>query len=205
MTSGTRYFFVRPFKTEPGAPMVETRLPFPCIEVMTGLALGRKLAMVGIVMTGSTTSRESEIGSARIFDDNPLPRSGSDIFGFVTVSAACVSVSSFERVSCRTVVELINRKAPVDQVEVPAIMLTVAFGTASATLVCSNQGWMQAAACFETAADLKMTGKTVKLRRPSSRDMAFRALPRASQSRVGAGKVSRRDLCGPAGGDPAQE
>lgn len=93
---------------------------------MACLAVAAELSLVEIFVTGKTASRESQKTLVQVFVANQLAQRGLDEGGVVTLLALQAGMFAFQRISGFTVVELLSRGFPANELEVFSVVFRMA-------------------------------------------------------------------------------
>ena len=170
--------------------MVELGRRFPVVEIVALEAVLAELSFVRILVARPALLRQPEERPVQILHLNERPRGALDVSGGVALVTSDGRVLPLQRVARLAVVEFLERRIPVDQREVFAVM----FGVALRAVVLVGIVRVQAAARSELRGDFLMAFLALQERGTFSDRVAAGALRRAAERSVRFGKQPRGNL-----------
>lgn len=134
-----RDFFVGTINVEACPFVIEMNRPFPVQFVMTALTLRKQFPLMGICMTTYALPGQSQIRAGFVFYRN-IPHVCLGNTSRLMACPACHGfVPAFKWIAGLSMIELLDRYVPMDQIEAFSIVLDMAMGATPAGLVGSDQ------------------------------------------------------------------
>lgn len=127
VTLGARHLRVKAGEREPRLVMVDLVRRFPVREIVALQARLAQLSFVGVRVACHALLRKTQEGVVQVFHFDQRAHGGADSRRRVALAAFDLRVLAFERVARLLVVEFLQRRDPVNQREILAVVLGMAF------------------------------------------------------------------------------
>ncbi len=170
--------------------MVELRGGFPIGEIVALGAIGPELTLVDIHVTRHAAGREPEKSPAQILDADQAVSGLADVLRLVALIALESGVLTLQRIAGLVVIERLERRQPMDERKILAVMLGMAFGAISLV----DQAGVEAASLGDPLRNLNVAFLALQNGAAETDLVTTRALRRPAERFMRLGKRPRRDL-----------
>ena len=152
---------------------------------MAGLALRRELSVVPVGVTGDAFPAQAKVRAVTAICRGYRCRLAGDVRGLVTIPAFQCGMTFHQDVAGLTVIEVLFRRIPVNQAEIPAVVIGMASRARALALVRTHQNLMPSDSLIQTSPDLPMAIETLVDGRPAAQFMAADTVSRPIERAVG--------------------
>jgi len=187
---------VQPGKRVAGLRVVKILRAFPAFKIVAFGAFVPELAFVRILVARLAILRHAEVRLGEVFFLDEGLRCRCHVIRGVALFAWNRGMLAFELITGETVVELLFRRLPVDDVEIFAVVFEVAANTILAVRIFHLNLGMIAVLTGEGLGDFLVAVEAFKCGNASAKDVTGVALRGARKGGVGFRKRARRNLRG---------
>jgi len=155
-----------------------------------------------VFVTSDATGRQAEPGTIEVLRREQCPRRRRNVLRIVAGATADVQVLAVEHVARFRVIKTSWRRIPMQQGEVPAVMIRMAFDASRSRWPRARKSGVKTLVALQLVPNLAVTVDAAKGGRLGGDLMTLDAILRSVQALMGTGERSWRNLC--TGGHAAQ-